>query len=58
MKKIVLIGCGAMGGAILSGCLKAGVWKKEEVFLKEHSPEAGAEKAARYGVQTASEQDT
>lgn len=57
MKKIVLIGCGAMGGAILSGCLKKGVWKKGEVFLKEHSPEAGAEKAARYGVQTASDRD-
>lgn len=57
MKKIVLIGCGAMGGAILSGCLKKEVWKPEEVFLKEHSPAASEEKAAQYGVQAASEED-
>lgn len=50
MRKIVIIGCGAMGGAILSGCLAKGVWKKEEVFLKEHSLSASKEKAARYGV--------
>lgn len=50
MKKIFLCGCGAMGGAILSGCLASGLWKKEEVVLKEHSPEAGREKAALYGV--------
>lgn len=50
MKKILLIGCGAMGGAILSGCLSKGLWKKEEVYLKEHSLEASKEKAARYGV--------
>ena len=50
MKKILLIGCGAMGGTILSGCLAKGLWKKEEVFLKEHSLEASEEKAARYGV--------
>jgi len=50
MKKILLVGCGAMGGAILSGCLAKGLWKKEEVYLKEHSLEASKEKAARYGV--------
>ncbi len=50
MKKILIIGCGAMGGAILSGCLAKGLWKKEEVYLKEHSPEASHEKAAQYGV--------
>lgn len=46
MKKILLIGCGAMGGAILSGCLAKGLWKKEEVFLKEHSLEASEEKSS------------
>lgn len=50
MKKILIIGCGAMGGAILSGCLAKQLWKKEEVFLKEHSLEASKEKAAKYGV--------
>ena len=44
MKKILIIGCGAMGGAILSGCLAKGLWKKEEVFVKEHSLAASEEK--------------
>lgn len=48
--KILICGCGAMGGAILSRCLAKGMWKKEEVFLKEHSSEASEEKAAAYGV--------
>ena len=34
MKKIMMIGCGAMGGAILSGCLSKGLWTKEEVYIK------------------------
>lgn len=50
MKKILMIGCGAMGGAILSGCLAKNLWKKEEVFLKEHNEEASKEKAVKYGV--------
>lgn len=50
MKKVAIVGCGAMGGAILSGCLARHVWKKEDVVLKEHSPEAGHEKAKAYGV--------
>ncbi len=50
MKKILIVGCGAMGGAILSGCLAKGLWKKEEVFLKEHDQEASLHKAAQYGV--------
>ena len=33
MKKIMMIGCGAMGGAILSGCLSKGLWTKEEVYI-------------------------
>ena len=47
---ICIIGCGAMGGAILSGCLSKGLWKKEEVFLKEHSIEAGRKKAELYEI--------
>lgn len=50
MGKIVIVGCGAMGGAILSGCLSGHVWQPDNVILKEHSPEAGKEKAALYGV--------
>ena len=50
MKSVLIIGCGAMGGAILSGCLARGVWQKEEVLLKEHDEAASREKAARYGV--------
>ena len=40
MKKVIIIGCGAMGGAILSGCLAHDIWKKEEVSVREHSEEA------------------
>lgn len=50
MKKILIFGCGAMGGAILSGCLAKGLWQKEEIYVKEHSEEASREKASRYGV--------
>ena len=49
MKKILIFGCGAMGGAILSGCLAKGLWKKEEIYVKEHSEEH-PRKASRYGV--------
>lgn len=48
--KILITGCGAMGGAILSGCLAKGLWQKQEVIVKEHSEAAGREKAAAYGV--------
>lgn len=50
MEKILIIGCGAMGGAILSGCLARGLWKKDHVYVKEHSEEASRKKADRYGV--------
>lgn len=48
MKKVIIIGCGAMGGAILSGCLAHDIWKKEEVSVREHSEEASAAKAKQY----------
>lgn len=50
MNRIVLIGCGAMGGAILSGCLAGGVWKKEEVVIKGRTRESSEEKARAFGV--------
>ncbi len=50
MGKIVLVGCGQMGGAILSGCLAKGLWKKEDVLIKEHTVALSEEKAAMYGV--------
>lgn len=51
MKKVIIIGCGAMGGAILSGCLAHDIWKKEEVSVREHSEEASAAKAKQYGTE-------
>lgn len=50
MNKIVIAGCGAMGGAILSGCLAKGLWRREEVFLKESTAASAEKKAAAYGV--------
>jgi pyrroline-5-carboxylate reductase len=50
MKQILMYGCGAMGGAILQGCLSKGIWKKDEVILKEHNDEASAKKAEAFGV--------
>ncbi len=51
MGKILMVGAGAMGGAILSGCLAKGLWKREDVFIKEHTQALSAEKAAAFGVQ-------
>ena len=51
MKKVIIIGCGAMGGAILSGCLAHDIWKKEEVSVREHSEEASAAKAKQSGTE-------
>lgn len=50
MKHIVMIGCGAMGSAILSGCLAKGLWKKEEVIIKGRTGESSEEKARAFGV--------
>ena len=50
MGKILVVGCGAMGGAILSGCLAKGLWRKEDVYIKEFTPALSAQKAAEYGV--------
>ncbi len=50
MGKILVVGAGAMGGAILSGCLSKGLWRKEDVYIKEFTPALSAQKAAEYGV--------
>ena len=44
MKKILIFGCGAMGGAILSGCLAKGLWSKDEIYVKEHSEETSGKR--------------
>ena len=50
MSKILIFGAGAMGGAIISGCLAKGVWNAADVFVVEHNEAATKEKAATYGI--------
>lgn len=40
----MMIGCGAMGGAILSGCLSKGLWTKEEVYIKASTEKSTVER--------------
>ena len=35
--RVLFVGCGAMGSAILSGALQAGIFTKEEVHVVEHT---------------------
>lgn len=51
-KKILFIGCGAMGEAILSSCLKNGLYSPEEVFVAENDSKKRSEISLSYGVQT------
>jgi pyrroline-5-carboxylate reductase len=51
-KKLGIIGCGNMGGAILYGALESGVISKENVSVYDISP-AMREKAAGWGVTVA-----
>ncbi len=51
MGKILIVGAGAMGGAILSGCLRKGLWQPENIYIKEHTQALSEEKAAAYSVQ-------
>lgn len=48
-KKIGIIGCGNMGGAILYGALESGVLPKENAFVFDINPEM-MKKAAGWGV--------
>lgn len=50
MNRVLIIGCGSMGSAVLSGCLKAGVWKKEQITIKDRDPQNAKNKAESYGV--------
>lgn len=51
-QKIGVIGCGNMGGAILSGALESGVLPKENAFVYDISP-AAMDRARAWGVNTA-----
>ncbi len=48
-KKIGIIGCGNMGGAILYGALESGVLPKENAYVYDINP-AMMEKAGKWGV--------
>ena len=51
-KKIGIIGCGNMGGAILYGALKSGILPKENAYVYDINPEM-MEKARGWGVNLA-----
>ena len=36
---VIIVGCGAMGGAVLSGCLEKGIWKRREVKILSKTDE-------------------
>lgn len=48
--KVIIVGCGAMGSAVLSGCLKKGIWKKNEVKILSKNEKSSKEKAKKYDV--------
>lgn len=48
--KVIIVGCGAMGSAVLSGCLEKGIWKKNEVKILSKNEKSSREKATKYGV--------
>ncbi len=51
-KKILFIGCGAMGEAILSSCLKHGLYSPENVFVAESDEKKISSLTLSYGVRT------
>lgn len=55
-KKIGIIGCGNMGGAILYGALKSGVLPKENAYVYDINP-AMMEKTKGWGVNLASDDE-
>ena len=55
-KKIGIIGCGNMGGAILYGALESGVLSKENVYVYDINP-AMMEKADSWGVHLAKDNE-
>ncbi len=48
-KKVGIIGCGNMGGAILYGALESGILSKDDVYVYDINP-AMMEKASSWGV--------
>lgn len=55
-KKIGIIGCGNMGGAILYGALESGVLPKENAYVYDLNPSM-MEKAEKWGVHLASDDE-
>lgn len=55
-KKIGIIGCGNMGGAILYGALESGVLPRENVYVYDINP-AMMEKAKKWGVNLSSDDE-
>ena len=55
-KKIGIIGCGNMGGAILYGALESGVLPKENACVYDINP-AMMEKAKKWGVNLATDDE-
>ncbi len=55
-KKIGIIGCGNMGGAILYGALESGILPKENTYVYDISP-AMMEKAEKWGVHLAADDE-
>ena len=55
-KKIGIIGCGNMGGAILYGALESGVLPKENAYVYDINP-AMMEKAKKWGATLASDDE-
>lgn len=55
-KKIGIIGCGNMGGAILYGALESGVLPKENAYVYDINP-AMMEKAEKWGVHLAADDE-
>ena len=55
-KKIGIIGCGNMGGAILYGALESGVLPKESVYVYDNNP-VMMEKAKGWGVNLAKDDE-
>lgn len=51
-EKILFVGCGAMGEALLSSCLQKGLYSPEDVFVSESDPSKRKRIALSYGVNT------
>ncbi|PIV19168.1 MAG: pyrroline-5-carboxylate reductase [Elusimicrobia bacterium CG03_land_8_20_14_0_80_50_18] len=56
-KKILFIGCGSMGEAILSSCLKNGLYSPENILVAEIDSKKRADIALAYGVRAMSPEE-